>query len=364
MSPRWTIVHDFAYDYGGAERVTEELARSVLPHAQVLFLGASDEVIERMGLQGRSRRLLCKGLVRSSTYRQLAPVISSYLWSRRPIAGHVLASSYALSHLLRATGVRVVYCHSPIRQAWTGFDTYSDELTGLNRVAFQLAARSLRRRDLAAATSATSYVATSTAVRDRIADIYRIEPPVIIPPPVDLHAFSLTPGVPVRESYLWVGRIVEPYKRLGLAIEAFKQMPERQLKVAGYGRDESALKRIAPSNVEFLGPLNSGELADLYRSSRGLIFPSVDDFGIVPVESMACGCPVIAFKEGGAVDTIIEGSTGVFFDDASVPGLIEAIDRFESRSWDRGSIARHAAKYSPASFTRSMRDVIQKAEES
>lgn len=353
----WIIVHDFCYQYGGAERVTEAVAHRVLPEAEVVFLGGSREVVRRMGLLGRARFLLPDRLVTERSYRHLFPLYAPWLARLRPLDGNVFASSYAFAHHLRSTGRMVVFCHSPLRQIWSGFHDYHRQLGRQGGIALRTMAPLLRALDRTAARHADLYVTTSRDVQSRVERYYGLPDAPVIPPPIDTQTFQPEPRLTARGYYLWVGRIVEPYKRLSLVIEAFAQN-RAPLVVAGSGRDEARLRATAPPNVTFLGEVSSSRLAALYGGARALIFPSTDDFGMVLLESMACGTPVIAHRSGGALDTVLEGVTGTFFEPVTATALNDAIDRLRGRAWDSAAIRAHAQRFSEARFVDHLHQVL------
>ena len=349
----WTISHDFAFDYGGAERVTETIAQRVLPGARVRVLGADDSVLWRMGIADRTTRVLPPQVVTSRTYRALSPLYAPLLPHTGAVEGNLLASSYAFAQHLRCTGRKVVYCHSPLRQAWIPGQSPGNRLA---RAMQRTAAAWLRHHDRRAAREADQFIATSSVVAARIRRFYGVAEPLVLPPPIDLATFN--PGAEARgEDFLWVGRIVEPYKRVSMLIEAFRSSPHR-LTVVGDGRDAARLRRSAPSNVTFAGHATSAEMASWYRRARALIFPSEDDFGMALVEAMACGTPIIAFRGGGALDTMVEGRTGVFFDDATTASLREAIAEFERQNWSSSLIAAHAEPYGSDGFAQRLREIL------
>ena len=346
---RWTIVHDFCFDYGGAERVTETIAELLLPESDVLFLAGRDEVVDRMGVSARSHFLFPRSLVTRGNYRQLAPLYPIWLAGTRPLPGNVLASSYAFAHHVRCTGRRVVFCHSPLRQIWSGESEYVRRANRATRIAWPVIGAFLRRADRSAARKADIYVASNDAVRRRLMRYYGIDAAGVVRLPVDTSEFFFDSSVKRKDFFLWAGRIVEPYKKLGLLLNAFADLGER-LVVAGTGRDEATLRRVAPPNVSFVGNLHSSALGDLYRTAQAVIFPSDDDFGMVPIEAMACGTPVIAYRKGGAVETIIEGETGIFFDNHDVRTIRSAIARFKRTEWSHQSIASHGSLFTVDSF--------------
>jgi glycosyltransferase involved in cell wall biosynthesis len=172
----------------------------------------------------------------------------------------------------------------------------------------------------------------------------------VVHPPVDLDAYR--PGPSGRgDFYLFLSELA-PYKRADLAIEAVRGT-DRRLKVVGSGSERARLEATAPSNVEFLGRAADGQMAELYQSCRALLFPGIEDFGIVPLEAMACGRPVIALGRGGALDTVIDGETGVLFNEQSAAGLRVAIERFEADledTLDPARIVAHAGGFGAAAF--------------
>lgn len=361
MSPQaapagWTVVHDFAFVLAGAERVTAALANHVVPGAPVLVLGADDDVVSSMGLQGRVTRRLPRSLGPRS-YRLLTGVLPQLTAFGGPVEGDMLCSSYAFAHHVRATGRTVVYCHSPLRQIWSGRELYASQAGRVERAAVRALGPVLRKQDVRAARRADVYVASSRAVRDRIATYYGRRDVPVISPPVDTALFQPGPSGMDREYYLWAGRIIEPYKRLAMTLEAFRGLPHRLL-VAGEGRDRDRLERTAPPNVTFLGWQDAAALAELYRGARAVVFPSEDDFGLVPVEAMSCGTPAVAYRGGGAAETLVEGGTGVFFFEQTPAALRRAVVELESRDWDDREVAAHAEPYGLGAFVSSMREVL------
>jgi glycosyltransferase involved in cell wall biosynthesis len=349
------VSHDFAYVYGGAERVTSAIALDVLPEAGVRIVSGNRATVERMGLTGRTRFVMPPSLLRERIYRQTAPLYAPLVPLAR-VDGNLLASSYAFAHHLRVSGRKVVYCHSPLRQAWANDDVLAAASSRMRPV-LRATSAYLRALDRRSSRDVETYVATSREVQRRIREAYGVEAP-IIPPPVDLDEFHPPGGSGVeRDHYLWVGRIVEPYKRLAVLVETFRRRPERLL-VAGDGRDRARIAAAAPSNVTFLGVVGRDELVHLYGSARALLFPSTDDFGIVPLEAMACGTSVIAHRSGGALDTVVEGETGVFFDHATPAAIDDALNRHATIAWQEHRLAEHASRYSRPTFAARLRALL------
>lgn len=357
LGSTWTIVHDFAFVPGGAEWVSGVFSTAVVPGAPIRFLAGHPNEFEGRWPTIEATQIL-PSAVNKATYRLMTPLYPAMLSRLDPIQGDVIASSYAFAHLVPATGRKVVYCHTPLRQAWSGAYDYQKTGPWPERLASTLLSRPLAAIDRRGAQRATLYIATSMAVQKRIHRYYGMEAVPIVPPPLDDSVFKLQERVARADRYLWVGRIVEPYKRLSLVLEAFRGMPGKQLMVVGDGRDRKRLEATASSNVTFRGWLTPNELAAAYASSRAVIFASEDDFGLVPVEAMACGTPSIAFAAGGALDTVTDELTGILFQEQTPNDIKRALVRFESRSWDPNEVAKASDRYSVSSFVESMRQIL------
>lgn len=349
----WLVTHDFAFTLGGAERVTAILARQVLGGVPVRCFGGDPEVLTSLGVD--DARISHPHLFRPNSYRQVSLLLPAFQRLVRPIEANVLASSYAFAHHVRSSGVTLVYCHTPLRQAWSGAGVYLEAMPRFSRPFLRGTLKLLRRADRSRASAADGYVANSRAVADRIRRFYDIDPVATVLPPHDprFRISSSRRG----EHYVWAGRIVEPYKRLEPLIEAFRGTG-RELLVIGDGRDGPRLRANAPANVKFVGQMNTSDLAVAYSEARAVVFPSEDDFGIVPIEAMACGAPVVALGRGGALETVLDGETGLFFDEATPAAISEALDRFEAEHFETNRIVEHAGTFSEQEFVSKMQDVV------
>lgn len=350
------IAHDFAETYGGAERIVAAIAEA-LPDAPFYAILGRRSVAERMGVAGRFHTLLPEREVLLRRYRALAPAYPPLMRMRKlPEADVLLTSSYAFAHGLatRNGAPQLCYCYSPLRFAWSMTGDYEDTWApGVTRGrAFRAFAAAMRSMDRAAAKRVDRYVAESRFIADQLTEAYGVRPDVIHPP-VDCRLFrpSSEPG---HDGYfLFSGRLVEPYKRPGLVIEAFRGSGRRLL-IAGDGPAYAQLRAHAGPEVEFLGRLEDSELVPAMQRAAATIFPSVDDFGLIPVESMACGRPVLAFAGGGALETVVAGETGEFFHEPTVDRLREALDRFDPDAYDPAAIRAHAEGWDKPRFQRSV----------
>lgn len=248
----------------------------------------------------------------------------------------VSSESGPIKGIRRRTGQRhVCYCHTPMRYLWDMHDEYYRDANPAERLAMRFFTRYLRREDLKSVESVDAFVANSRFVAERIRRIYGRES-MVVHPPVDVAFFSAdVPAASRPPYYLFAGASVK-YKRLDLARAACARMG-RELVFAGDGN------------------CTDEELRALYRGARALIFPGLEDFGIVPVEAQAAGCPVIAYGAGGALETVVDGRTGLFFREQTVDALCSAIEEFESREWNPADCRDQASRFSKEVFIDQMR---------
>lgn len=251
----------------------------------------------------------------------------------------------------------VCYCHSPMRYIWNMYFDYKQSVSPLVRPIMTWIAGSLRQWDQHSANRVDLFVANSNNVRRQIRKYYGREA-VVVNPPVDVDAFRSFTGRH-DDFYLAVGELVR-YKRMDLAIEACNHL-RRRLVIIGSGEEYKSLRKLAGTTVSFLGKQDLSVLRQHYQRCRALLFPGEEDFGIVPVEAMAAGRPVIALRRGGALETVVPNLTGLFFDESTVDSLQRTISHFESieQSFDPAAIAKHATKFSKAAFERQIIHVLQ-----
>ena len=268
----------------------------------------------------------------------------------------VISSSHSCAkNVLTAPGtLHVCYCHTPMRHAWDPRFLAQEPLSRPALAAARLLLPRLRRDDLAGASRPDVFVANSAHVAARIAKYYRRDA-VVIHPPVDVDPHLARPRRP-QDYYLVLGRVV-PYKRVDVAVRACAMLG-RRVKVAGTGRALDAARAAAGPGSEFLGHVSDEDLGELLAGARAVLFPGEEDFGIVPVEAQAAGVPVIAYRRGGARDSVVEGETGLFHDEQTPESLAAAIREFEAMTFDEVRIRDNARRFGPDRFRTEMAELI------
>ena len=328
--PSVVVAHDFMVTFGGAERITAQIA-AAFPEAPVVAIMGTDEVAERMGVADRFTSLINPGRLLQRSYRLLAPAFPTIVDRLRvPEADIVLSSSYAYAHRLRSVSdaKRICYSYSPLRFAWSMSDDYRQHWAHdpVSALAFRALVKAVRISDSRSAQSVDRYLAPGPYVADQISKYYGRDSE-IVGAPVDCELFRPS-AQPPEDYFLFCGRLIEPYKKVTMLVDAFNQTG-RRLVIAGDGPERIRLQRRAKPNVEFVGSLGNEELVSLMQRCQAAVFPSRDDFGLIPIEVMACGRPVLAYAGGGALETVQPGVTGEFFTDQSSGSLREALEEFE-----------------------------------
>jgi glycosyltransferase involved in cell wall biosynthesis len=353
---RVQVTHDFFEAFGGAERVTAEIA-AAFPDAEVTAILGRESVAKRMGIDGRVRTLLPSHRPLLAHYRALAPTYPALVRrSQLPAADIVIASSYAYAHGFRTRNNAPVlcYCHSPFRHLWSQPETYARRYRRASvRALYNCYVAAARRVDRAMASSVTHFLTQSPFTAKIIRDAYGRDA-TLLPPPIDCNLFQPAP-TPTKGYFLFVGRLVERYKKPSLVIEAFRRMPDQRLLVAGDGPALGWLREAATPNVEFLGCLGDGELATVMQNCEAAIFPSIDDFGLVPLEVNACGRPVIAMRAGGSAYTVQPGVTGEFLREQSAEAIVDAVRAYRGQRYHSETIRGHALRWDRLKFHRAIR---------
>jgi glycosyltransferase involved in cell wall biosynthesis len=256
-----------------------------------------------------------------------------------------------------AEALHVCYCHTPMRYIWNMYHDYREGAGRVTRMMMPALSHYLRMWDVSTAARVDSFVANSETVAKRIRRYYGADS-VVIHPPVDTNSFSIAPPSELEDYYLMAGELVS-YKRPDLAVRAFNEL-KLKLVVIGGGDMLDEVRRLAGPTVTVLGAQPFDVLRSHYARCRALIFPGEEDFGMVPVEAMASGRPVIAFGRGGAVETVATGLSGVFFAEQTVESISLAVDELGKFEIDPAKIAAHAKRFGKDHFFRKMREHIDR----
>ncbi len=360
------LVHDFLLEYGGAERVLEAL-HEMYPQAPVYTafldhkrLGSHWERLKDWNIRTSWGQRIPGLRALVSPLRFLAPLY----FEAFDLSGYdvVISSSnmyQAKAVITRPETLHVCYCHTPPRSLY-GYSTKTDwRKHWWSRWYGGLVNFKIRQFDFLAAQRPDVIVANSEETKKRIKKFWRRESVVIYPPVEINHKKQETRNKQDGDYFLYVGRLAGA-KRVDLAIRACNEL-KLPLKIAGSGSGENYLRSIAGKTIEFLGSVDDEQLAELYSGCRAVIFPAEDeDFGIVPVEAMAYGKPVIAHNSGGVKETVIDGKTGVLFDELSVGGLMGAIKKLQATSYKLQIIKEQAEKFSKERFKKEISELVSR----
>jgi glycosyltransferase involved in cell wall biosynthesis len=344
------IVHDYLNQFGGAERVVSAL-HEAFPLDPV-FTSIYDERrmpanFQRMDIQTSFMQLFKYYLLfyplafESFDVRGYDLILSS-------------SSAWAKGVRKRKGQLHICYCHTPMRFVWR-FEDYvkREAIPSWVKGLLPFILETIKQWDLQTAQSVDFFIANSRTVAERIQRTYG-QKSAIINPPVDCGFFK--PSGLDLDYFLVVSRL-NAYKRIDIAVEAFNKL-DLPLKIVGDGPDRKNLMKMAGPNVEFLGHLPDREVAKYMAECRALVFTGEEDFGIAPLEAMSCGRPVIAYKAGGAEETVIDGETGVFFDKQSADSLALAVKRFQFMGFDKKMIREHALKFDKEVFKQKIKDFV------
>jgi len=363
------IVHDWLTGMRGGEWCLDVFCE-LLPEATVFTLvhrpGRVSSRIEAMEI----RTSFIEGLPGADTLHQRYLPLFPHAVERFDLSefDFVLSSSHCIAKGAVPADRRrhVCYCHTPMRYIWEFYDDYfsGPRVGRLTRAVMPVVARYLRRWDVRTAGRVSRFVANSANVAGRIRSTYQCEAEVIHPP-VDTSRFRADRE---REDHFLILSALVPYKKLEIAVEAFTRLG-LPLVVVGRGPERPYLERIAGPEVRFTGWVRDGEAADLLERARALVFPGTEDFGIVPLEAMASGCPVIAYRAGGALETVIDAAgpsdhppTGLFFDWQETDALVDAVERFRPDDFDAAALRAHAERFDRSVFRERIRRLLLEEE--
>lgn len=358
MAVEVALAHDYLTQYGGAERVVLSMLGAFPMSPLHTSLYAPERTFPDF-LRHDVRTLpINRMAVLRVDHRRALPLLAPAFSRLQIDADIVICSSSGWAHGACTSGRKIVYCHTPARWLYQS-KQYLRESRRSARAALAVLGPSLRGWDLRAAQSADLYITNSRAVQDRIKKVYDIEA-TIVPPPHTLDPAgrqrelqNLAPGY-----LLCVSRLL-PYKNVDAIVRAFSldSIRDRQLVVVGDGPDRPRLLSLAGANAVLLPTVNDAELRWLYANSSGIVAAAYEDFGLTPLEAASLGKPAAVLRWGGYLDTVIDGSTGVFFDEPEPRAIASAVETLLARSWDTDALLKHAEQYSEESFRRKLQVV-------
>jgi len=347
MNKKTAIIHDWLVTNAGAEKVLKKLVE--LYHDADIF-----SLVDF--LSDKDRCEILKGKYAKTSFIQKFPFAKKHFRNYLPlfvkaiesldVSGYdlIISSSWAVAKGIKKNKnqLHICYCHTPIRYAWDLYDEYTSNLKQPKKFLVKQTLRYIRKWDISTLDRVDYFVANSNFVRERIKRIYNRDAKVIYPP-IDIDKFSLC--TQKDDFYLTVSRLV-PYKKTRLIVEAFNEMPEKTLVVIGYGEEYEKIRKIAKSNIKVLGYQSDNVLIKYMQKAKAFVYAAIEDFGIVPIEAMACGTPVIALNKGGTAETVINSINGVHFEKQSKESIIKAIKNFERLKFDPEVVRESVFKFS------------------
>lgn len=354
------IVHDWLVTYAGADRVVDQL-HQIFPNAPIYAL-----VYDKAKMPKRFENYDIR-----TTYIQKFPFATRLYKSMLTLMPRAFeqldlsefdlvissCSSCSKGVITRPDAVHICYCHTPIRYVWDFYYTYLKNTSWLKRKLMPRMIHRVRMWDRLAADRVDHFIANSHYIAKRIKKYYRRDAEVIYP------GVHINPYDVLEQSddyYLMVGRMTY-YKRCDIAVQACTALNKRLI-VVGKGEEAKKLRTMAGDTVSFTGALSDEEIKKLYLGAKAFLFPGEEDFGITPVEAQSAGCPVLAFGKGGATETVMDGKTGLLFEEQTVESMQACIQRFEKEgvSFTREQIREHSKKFSEERFRSEMRAFCQR----
>ncbi|MFA6197089.1 MAG: glycosyltransferase [Sulfurimonas sp.] len=345
------IVHDWLVTDAGAEKVLRALI-DVYPHADIFSLVDF--------LSDKERDAVLNGKFAKTSFIQKLPFTKKYFRNYLPLFPHaiesfdlstydlIISSSWAVAKGVKKhkNQLHISYCYTPIRYAWDLYDEYTSRLKQPKKFLVQKSLKYIRNFDIKTLDRVDYFIADSKFVQDRIKKTYKRESTVIYPP-VDVDNFKVCNEK--DDFYMTASRLV-PYKKTKLIVEAFNKMPDKKLIVIGDGEEYESIKAVAGNNITLLGYQDKKTMIESMQKAKAFVYAAVEDFGIVPIEALACGTPVIALDEGGTHETVTHKINGVHFKEQKIEDIISAVNEFESLIFNPQEISNQAQSFSTKRF--------------
>lgn len=355
------LVQDWFVINGGAEKVVREIVQ-LFPEIEIFSLVDF--------LNDEDRKFILNGKTSTTSFIQKLPFASKHYRNYLPLfplaiesldfTGFdlIISSSYAVAKGISKAPeqVHICYCHSPVRYAWDLENEYLSKLSWINRQISKPVLQYIRNWDLGTTNRVDLFIANSRNVAERIERIYKRDS-VVIYPPVDISSFKPDEN---KEDYYFTSMRVVPYKKLDLIVETFNGLPDKKLIVSGDGPELNKIRSFAKSNIEFTGFVGREKLIGYMQKAKAFVLAAEEDFGITSLEAQSCCTPVIAYRKGGYLETVIENKTGVFFDKQTVQSLTNAVNRFEKSAieFKREDFINHVARFSLENFRKNFNNCI------
>jgi glycosyltransferase involved in cell wall biosynthesis len=358
------IVHDWLVTYAGAERVLEQII-NLFPDADLYSL---------IDFLSKEKRFFIKNKKVNTSFIQYLPFAKKKYRSYLPFFPYaiesfdlakydlIISSSHCVAKGIKKSKnqIHISYIHTPIRYVWDLREQYLKETKldkGLKSIIVNFLLDRIGKWDKNTVDRVDYFVCNSNYIKERIKRIYNRNSTVIYPP-VDINKFELYEKK--EDFYLTASRIV-PYKKIDLIVETFSKIPEKKLVVIGDGPEFDKIKKLAGKNIELLGYQEDDVLKDYMKRAKAFVFAAEEDFGIVPVEAQACGTPVIAYGKGGALETVVENKTGLFFYRQDIDSLIECVEKFEKiyEKFDFKEIRKNSERFSVERFKKEFFEFVK-----
>lgn len=353
------LVHDYLVQYGGAERVLEAFTE-IFPRAPIFTMVYDKKLMNDAFSDRKIYTSFLQKIPFIGSHHRLFPLLMPMAIEQFSLSDFDIvlsdSNSYAKGAITSPKTLHITYCHTPMRYAWDDCHKYLREFkySNLTKKLVPFAMNYIRLWDRISADRPDFYIANSDFVASRIKKYYN-KASEVINPPVNMKNFRISENV--GNYYFMAGRALA-YKRFDIVIDAFNALG-LPLKIMGKGPEMKDLKKRSNDNIEFLGYLEDKEMAGFYSRCKAFIFPSEEDFGITPLEAMASGRPVIAYRGGGALETVIEGKTGLFFNKQTPQAVINIIKTLDSNKFNPAAIRAHAEKFDKEIFKDKIRNYIE-----
>ncbi|MDA3815204.1 MAG: glycosyltransferase [Patescibacteria group bacterium] len=355
------IVHDYLIQYGGAERVLEALCE-IWPHAPIYTLIHDSKKVHERFSDKRVKTSFLQNIPFTKNNHRIFPPLMMLAIEQFNFDYYDIvisdSSSFAKNIITNPSTLHISYCHTPMRYAWDDCQYYTQEFgfPKLLKKFIPFFMNYIRNWDYIATSSVDSFIANSNFVNGRIKKYYNRSAKTIHPP-VEVDNFYISPEDQLGDYFLMVGRMMK-YKKMDTVIEAFNKLG-LPLKIVSRGPEFKNLKKIAGNNIEFTGRVSEKKLQEIYSKAQAFIFPQEEDFGIVAIEALASGRPIIAFRSGDIVEHIEEGRSGLFFDNQNKEDIIKAVKKFQKIKFNSNFIRSSALKFNKKYFKNKIKGFVE-----